>query len=224
MPYMMTLYGGYILTPKQISQYARLNWPDDIDAGARYHNLTLMKEEGCMTEYVRWPRPGQNTRFIIVGRVRVTYDPKETPWRYHPFQETDGCKEMKKRLFEKHEDKLPWLKDIKFETIPDPRMHVTKMFERREEARRKQSQPPSQADGLSEQPAHKAATSAPPLLVTEQLERTDTKGGRRSQRVSRADGSEQDDNDQRPSAEDQYTDDGSSTPRPSTQRDLPLPA
>ncbi|KII83741.1 hypothetical protein PLICRDRAFT_46922 [Plicaturopsis crispa FD-325 SS-3] len=152
----MTVYGGYLLTPEQAQDLAAVHFPNaergtaESPSGIRHH----FAQELVPTDYVYWPRPGEHTNFLIVGQVRVTHDPSETPWRCKQHKETEFARKIREKVFGPHVEELPWLKDVKWVTVPDPRMEIMDMerdWKKRKEAQRKRlaqdrdsSRPPSQ--------------------------------------------------------------------------------
>ncbi|KII83743.1 hypothetical protein PLICRDRAFT_702325 [Plicaturopsis crispa FD-325 SS-3] len=61
---------------------------------------------------------------MFIGHVRIAHDPAETPWRCRRYRETEKCKKLKERLISPYVDQLPWLEDIVFDSVPDPRMQI----------------------------------------------------------------------------------------------------
>ncbi|KII83742.1 hypothetical protein PLICRDRAFT_58208 [Plicaturopsis crispa FD-325 SS-3] len=126
MGYSMTVYSGYLLTTSQAQELAQLHFPDaapgtaDTPYGITQHFL----DAGYHTDYVFWPRPGEHTNFMVLANIIITHDPSEDPWRCRPHEETEGCRRIRERLFGPYEDRLPWLKDVKWATVPDPQMEI----------------------------------------------------------------------------------------------------
>ncbi|KII83738.1 hypothetical protein PLICRDRAFT_180085 [Plicaturopsis crispa FD-325 SS-3] len=201
MVYTLTVYGGYLITPRQVAQFTRLRYPDDPTATQPFRIVDLLSREGYKVEYVAWPRPGENMRFMLIGQVRVTHDRAETPYRCRQHRESEGCRRMMQGLFGPYEERLPFLRGLEFVTVPDPRMDVIgkiKSWRKRRDAQRErsrmlQSSNSPQEDGASELPAQDTNDSDQPS------------------------GQDDSENNEQP------PDDAHSTPRPSTQTDLPLP-
>ncbi|KII83739.1 hypothetical protein PLICRDRAFT_127214 [Plicaturopsis crispa FD-325 SS-3] len=205
MLYSMTIYGGYLLTLPQTAQFARLKYPDNPAATEPYLLPRLLALEKYTTDY--------NTRFMIIGMERVTHDTTQTPYGCRKFRETEVCRKMKRKLFGGFEERLPWVRDLKWETVPDPRMEVMREVKawrqqrdfERAQALLLQSAPPE--DGASERPA--------------QDENNDRLSQSSSQEDDISKRPAQDTNDQPSEHEhEQPLDDEQSTPRASTQ---PLP-
>ncbi|KII83740.1 hypothetical protein PLICRDRAFT_702322 [Plicaturopsis crispa FD-325 SS-3] len=61
---------------------------------------------------------------MVLANIIITHDPSEDPWRCRPHEETEGCRRIRERLFGPYEDRLPWLKDVRWATVPDPQMEI----------------------------------------------------------------------------------------------------
>ncbi|KAH9947063.1 hypothetical protein B0H21DRAFT_692651, partial [Amylocystis lapponica] len=125
---------GYTLTYEHAKQWAELRYPDaDLSnevANPHVINKCLQREKASsICRSVLWPRPGDNISCMFITQFRTTT--VESPYHYRRHKETDGSKRLKQELFGEYEERLPFLKETPFATVPDPHMRLIDELEAR---------------------------------------------------------------------------------------------